>query len=198
MADDWWDDVYDPDAPDTASSSPAPKAGTIRRAAGGGRLPAPGQLVDLDAAEQQPDTDPDTADTGPDDADEVPDSPDTERAAHRWDPTRVADRLVDAHRTRPIQQRAADQARAAMSAVTQPRPRLGQLAYGISTIAVPWWIGVTPWLTGAISGAPTGISVALILAGWAVGHRTARAVTAVAWVGRCTYTACVIAAFLHP
>lgn len=69
MADDWWTTLYNPHTPDTSSTRrPAPPRRTVT--VGGGRLPPPGQVVDLDAPAESA-AEPVPEDTVPEDTGEV-------------------------------------------------------------------------------------------------------------------------------
>ncbi|NGO73770.1 hypothetical protein [Streptomyces boncukensis] len=193
MTDDWWNRLY-ADHTDTGR-----RPDTRTRTIGGGRLPdwRRGEVIDLSKPEPTP-TEPDvrTADadepTESDDA-EAP-KPTAEPELPRWDPLRIADRIVQAQRARPP---VGERARRLVATV-QAKPRTGQLLYGVTGIAAAWHIGLTPWLLEHTDDAPLGISVALCLIGWAIHRRTAQTVLPAAWTGHAVWTSTVINLFLHP
>lgn len=145
-------------------------------------------------------------DTHEEDQDE--DANEDEQHLPVWHPARIAQgtagAVVNTHRKKPLHKRAATAGQAVTNAgqdvakaVNAPRPSLGRLVYAASAIATPWWLGLTPWLTEHLDGAPLGVSIGLILIGWSI-HRTgSRAVAPVAWCAHSLYVCCVISAFLH-
>ena len=128
------------------------------------------------------------ADPAPDGGEQPP-----ERALGRWDPVAIAERMVRAHQDQPVQARVASLADAARWA----KPRAAQAAFTLSGVWVAWHGGLTPGLISVISGAPLGVSLGLVLLGWAIRRRSASSVLPVAWCGQCAFTTTVIAAVLN-
>ncbi|WP_026328674.1 MULTISPECIES: hypothetical protein [Streptomyces] len=198
-----------PDTPDETSERKPDTAAPAEpsHVRGGGRLPdwRRGELVDLEKPdapepgpparpkrqEPEPESPPKPDKTEPDDEEDQADEPAS--TPPPWDPVAVADRIVQAQKERTLADRARHLATAAKAG-----PRLGRLVYAASGVWAAWHVGLTPWLLSVTATAPLGVPAGLVLVGWALHRRSARAVLPVAWCGHALFTATVITLALHP
>ncbi|MFT2014613.1 hypothetical protein ACMA1D_02010 [Streptomyces sp. 796.1] len=171
--DGWWDEIFaGPDA--TAITTPAPPAG-------GGRLPAPGDMIDLAPAPEpdpvppawaappappvppippRPSTPPTPANTPADDTDAL--DQDEQPPGGRWTvwKNRYAPDQPPAPTMQQISIETVEEVHAGLTQATQAtvtdaaqRQRIAHVAHAGSAAALGWYLGIGPWIHGRLEHA---------------------------------------------